>query len=70
MGEGTDMLFAIEPEDLERFAIPIGIGIAVLLVVLIPPLRRSLMECFQSGKEAGERLSGKKKSEKDREEDV
>jgi hypothetical protein len=59
------MLFAIEPEDVERYAIPIGVGIAVLLGVLIPPLRRSLMECFRSGKEAGERWRSVKKNRDD-----
>jgi hypothetical protein len=59
------MLFAFGPEDLERFAIPIGIGIAILLTLMIPALRRSLMVCYKKGKEAGERLSGKKKPDKD-----
>jgi len=40
------MLFALEPEDLERFAIPIGLAIAALLVLAVPSLRRALAECF------------------------
>ena len=61
-------LFAFGPEDLERFAVPIGIGIAVLIVLIVPSLRRSLMDCFNKGKEAGERMRGKKKPEADQDE--
>ena len=39
-------MFALEPEDLERFAIPIGLAIAALLVLAVPSLRRALAECF------------------------
>ncbi len=53
------MLFALEPEDLQRFAIPIGIGIAVLVAVAVPPVRRALMECFFAGQRHGRKLSGK-----------
>jgi hypothetical protein len=59
------MLLALEPEDVERFAIPIGIAIAALLVVAIPSWRRGLMECFRAGKRHGERLSGREKPEDD-----
>jgi hypothetical protein len=59
------MLFALEPEDLERFAIPIGLGIAALLVLAIPSWRRSLAECFRAGQRHGRRLSGKKGPEPD-----
>jgi hypothetical protein len=55
------MLLAIEPEDLERFAVPIGIAIALLLFLIIPSWRRFLFESFQQGKEARERLLGKRK---------
>src|SRR5437667_12292255 len=34
--EVATILFALEPEDLERFAIPIAIGIAALVAVAIP----------------------------------
>jgi hypothetical protein len=57
------MLFALEPEDLEIFAIPIAIGIAALVVVAVPPVRRSLMECFRAGQRHGRRLSGKQDPE-------
>ncbi len=53
------MLLALEPEDLERLAIPIANGFAVLLVVAVPRLRRSLMECFRAGQRHGRMLSGK-----------
>jgi hypothetical protein len=56
-------LFALEPEDLERFAIPIGLAIAALLVVAVPSWRRALVECFRAGQRHGRRLSGKKDSE-------
>ena len=53
------MLFAIEPEDLERFAIPIAICIAALVAVAIPPVRRALANCFRAGQRHGRKLSGK-----------
>jgi hypothetical protein len=66
--ENTAMLFAFGPEDLERFAIPIGIGIAVLLILMVPSFRRSIIDGYQKGKGARERLTGKKKPEEDKEE--
>ena len=51
------MLFAFGPGDLQRFAIPIGIGIAVLAILIVPSLRRSILGSFIQGKEAGERLT-------------
>jgi hypothetical protein len=53
------MLWSLGPEDVELFAIPIAVGIAVLLVVAIPSLRRSLMECFHAGQRHGRMLSGR-----------
>jgi hypothetical protein len=52
------MVFAIEPEDLERFAIPIAVVIAAIVVLAIPPVRRSLLECFRAGQRHGRKLSG------------
>jgi hypothetical protein len=60
------MLFAFGPEDLERFAIPIGIAIAVLLILIVPSLRRSVIGSYKKGKEARERLTGKNKPEEDK----
>lgn len=48
------MLLAFGPEDLERLAIPIGIGIAALLFLLVPSLRKDLMDSYRKGKEARE----------------
>jgi hypothetical protein len=59
------MLFALQPEDLERFAIPIAIGIAVLVAVAVPPVRRALMECFRAGQQHGRKLSGQEEPKKD-----
>jgi hypothetical protein len=59
------MLFALEPEDLERFAIPIAVGIAALLAVAVPQLRRSLADCFRAGQRHGRRLSGKRDTDRD-----
>lgn len=50
------MLFAFQPEDLKQFAIPIGVGMAVLLILIIPTLRRSVLNGFTKGHEAGERV--------------
>ena len=52
------MLIAFGPEDLRRLAIPIGIGLAVLLILLVPALRRGVMNSFKSGHESGERFRG------------
>jgi hypothetical protein len=59
------MLLALQPEDLQRFAIPIGIGIAVLVVVAVPSLRRALMECFRAGQQHGRKLSGREEPRQD-----
>jgi hypothetical protein len=48
---------------LERFAIPIAIGIAVVVVVAIPSLRHALVECFRAGQRHGKKLSGKEEPE-------
>jgi hypothetical protein len=53
------MLFAFGPQDLQRFAIPIGIALAVLVVLVVPSLRRAVIGSFMQGKDAGERLRGK-----------
>jgi hypothetical protein len=50
------MLLAFGPEDLRRLAIPIGIGLAVLLILIVPALRRGVMNSIKSGHESGERL--------------
>jgi hypothetical protein len=63
------MLFAFGPEDLERFAIPIGIGIAVLIILMVPSFRRSIMDSYRKGKGARERWTGKKKQEEDKKEE-
>ena len=44
------MLFAFGPEDLERLAVPIGVGIAVVVTLAVPALRRDLVKSFESGK--------------------
>ena len=62
----TPVLFAFGPEDLQRFAIPIGIGLAVLLVLVVPSFRRSVIDSFKEGKEAGERMRGKQKFEEEK----
>ena len=59
------MLFAELLDVLERHAVLIGIGLAIILVLVIPPLRRGVIEAFREGKAAGERLRKKKRPEKD-----
>jgi len=54
------VLFGFGPEDLERFAIPIGVGIAILFILIVPSLRRAIIDRYKKGKEARERLTGKK----------
>ena len=63
------MLFAFGPEDLERLTIPLSIGIAVLLCLIIPSLRRGMIANFKQGKEAGERFNEKKKPEEEKDEE-
>lgn len=53
------MLFAFGPEDLKRFAIPIGMGLAVVLILVIPTLRRSVLNAFTKGHEEGHQLRKK-----------
>ena len=62
------MLFAFGPADLQRFAIPIGIGIAVRVILIVPSLRRSILGSANQGKEAGERLTGNQVPEEDKDE--
>jgi hypothetical protein len=59
------MLFAELIDVLEKYSVVIGIGIAVLLFALVPPMRRSLTRAFQEGKKDGERWrsQGKPKDE-------
>ncbi len=52
-------LFAFGPQDLQRFAIPIGIALGVLIVLVVPSLRRAVIGSFTQGRDAGERMRGK-----------
>jgi len=54
------MLLAFGPDDLRQLAISIGIGIAVLVFLVVPGLRSSILSSFQKGHEAGARMRGKK----------
>jgi hypothetical protein len=56
------MVFGELIDIVERYAIPLGIGLAVLLILAVPPLRRSWLESFRKGKEAGERFRGARQS--------
>ena len=46
------MLFAFGPEDLQRLAIPIGVGIAGLIYLLIPSWRQSVSDSYEQGRSA------------------
>lgn len=59
------MLFALEPGDLKRFAIPIGIALGLLVIVAVPSLRRAVIERFRAGHRHGRRLSGRPEDEQD-----
>ena len=52
-------LFAFGPQDLQRFAIPIGIALAVLIILVVPSLRRAVIGSFTQGREAGEQMRKK-----------
>jgi hypothetical protein len=52
-------LLAFGPQDLQRFAIPIGIALAVLVILVVPSLRRAVISSFTQGRDAGERMRGK-----------
>ena len=44
------MLFAFGPEDLERLAVPIGIVVAILVILLVPSARREFNESYEAGR--------------------
>jgi hypothetical protein len=52
-------LFAFGPQDLQRFAIPIGIALAVVVILVVPSLRRAVIRSFTQGHDAGHRSRGK-----------
>ena len=60
------MIFASTLDVLERLAIPIGIGLGVLLTLLVPAFRRNFTDSYKKGKNMRERLTGKN-SQKDQE---
>jgi hypothetical protein len=60
-------MFAFGPQDLQRFAIPIGIGIAVLVILVVPAFRRSIMNSFKKGHAAGKQLRGTNQREESHE---
>lgn len=57
------MLSAFGPADLKQLAFPIGIGLAALLILIIPALRRSVVDSFLKGHEKGEQLRESKRPE-------
>ena len=59
------MLFAELIDVLEKYAIPIGLVLGVLIVLLVPSFRRGLIDSFKAGKKAGERLRGKEEDEEE-----
>jgi len=61
------MLFADAIDTFKALAIPIGIGLAILLILAVPALRRSVFDSFKQGKESGERWREKKKPEEEKE---
>jgi hypothetical protein len=63
LAERTTMIFASTLEVFERLAIPIGIGLGVLLTLLIPAFRRNFTDSYKKGKQMRERLTGKDSQE-------
>jgi hypothetical protein len=53
------MTLAAVIDVLERLAVPMGIGIVVLLYLLVPSLRKSFMDSYNKGKNMRERMTGK-----------
>jgi hypothetical protein len=51
----TEAILAITPDDLKGYAVPIGVGIAALLFLIAPSMRRALIDSFRKGKGPGER---------------
>ena len=49
------MLMAFGPEHLQSLAVPIGIGLAVLIILVVPWARRDVTKCFQEGNESGKK---------------
>jgi hypothetical protein len=59
------MLYAELVDVLQQYAVPIGIGLAALLFLLVPPLRKGLIKSFEEGRKDGERWRGKKREEEE-----
>ncbi len=50
------VLLVFGPEDLQRYAVPIGVGLGLVVMLAVPSLRGSVMRAYEQGKQAGERL--------------
>ena len=60
------MMFAISLEQGKRLAALIGIGVAILAILIIPALRRSVTDSYKKGKDWRERLTGNEKPDDDK----
>ena len=59
------MFAFIDIETYERLAIPIAIAIALLVIFLVPPVRKSMLDAFKKGQQHGKKLSGKDEADED-----
>ena len=49
------MIIADAIDVFERLAIPIGVALAVVLILIVPSFRKSIADSFQAGRKARER---------------
>ena len=56
------MLLAALLDVLEKLAVPIGIALAVIVILAVPPFRKGILQSFRAGQQAGEKL-GKRAGE-------
>jgi len=51
---------------LERLAVPIGVALAVLLILAVPAFRKAVLRSFQAGQQFGRNIAPKPKKPDDK----
>jgi hypothetical protein len=55
--KGGQVMLGDIVDKLELLAVPVGIGLAVVAVLVIPKFRRGLKESDEAGRQAGDRFA-------------